>query len=153
MALITISGYPSSGKTTRALQIKADLEKRLQDPTYSGPQLKVTLLSDDILNIDRSVYDGKRFYWLIHLAGQITLCSQKADLRNLPEELYLQQCRGKWVKTRYSLSMLQITSKGSGIRCIVRQESTSSGCALCVDGFARYHKTEIRSDDTKSRYS
>lgn len=58
MALITISGYPCCGKTRRAEQLKSHLETRLQDPTYKGPQLKVTLLSDDVLNIDRSAYDG-----------------------------------------------------------------------------------------------
>ncbi|KAI0072500.1 chromatin associated protein KTI12 [Panus rudis PR-1116 ss-1] len=60
MALITISGYPSSGKTRRAEQIKTHLEKRLQDPNYTGPKLKVHILSDDELNIDRSVYNESR---------------------------------------------------------------------------------------------
>lgn len=58
MALITISGFPSSGKSRRALQIKAHLESRIQDPNYLGPKLKVSILSDDELKIDRSVYGG-----------------------------------------------------------------------------------------------
>jgi len=59
MALITISGYPSSGKTRRAFQIKAHLETRLTDPAYDGPKFKVSLLSDDTLNINREAYNGE----------------------------------------------------------------------------------------------
>ncbi|KAH8119074.1 chromatin associated protein KTI12 [Phellopilus nigrolimitatus] len=57
MALITISGYPASGKSHRADQLKTYLERRLQEPTYDGPKLKVTVLTDDKLNIKRHVYD------------------------------------------------------------------------------------------------
>ncbi|TDL26087.1 chromatin associated protein KTI12 [Rickenella mellea] len=61
MALITISGFPSSGKSRRAGQLKTYLENRLQDPSYSGPQLKVIVISDHTLNIDRAVYgDGRQ---------------------------------------------------------------------------------------------
>lgn len=58
MSLITISGYPCSGKTQRAEQIKAALESRLQDANYTGPKLKVVILSDDALNISRDAYQG-----------------------------------------------------------------------------------------------
>ena len=58
MALVTFSGYPCSGKTRRATQLKDDLECRLADPSYSGPLLKVVVLSDDILNVERSSYNG-----------------------------------------------------------------------------------------------
>jgi protein KTI12 len=60
MALITISGYPSSGKSRRALQIKSHLETRLADPNYEGPKFNVSLLSDDNLNITRDAYNGER---------------------------------------------------------------------------------------------
>ncbi|KAI6103620.1 chromatin associated protein KTI12 [Pisolithus sp. B1] len=60
MALITISGYPSSGKSQRAAQLKRHLESRLADPSYTGPSLSVVLLSDDTLNIDRSSYNDSR---------------------------------------------------------------------------------------------
>ena len=59
MALVTISGYPCSGKTRRAEQIKLALENRLQSPDYAGPKLKVTVLSDDVLNISRDAYKGQ----------------------------------------------------------------------------------------------
>ena len=58
MALVTFSGYPCSGKTRRADQLKDYMESRLADPSYSGPLLKVIVLSDDTLNIDRSSYNG-----------------------------------------------------------------------------------------------
>lgn len=60
MALITISGYPCSGKSQRATQIKQHLESRLADPSYKGPTLSVVVLSDDNLNIDRSAYNDSR---------------------------------------------------------------------------------------------
>ncbi|KAK7692458.1 hypothetical protein QCA50_004083 [Cerrena zonata] len=60
MALVTITGYPSSGKSRRALQLKTHLESRLQDPNYAGPKLKVQIISDDELNLDRNVYSDSR---------------------------------------------------------------------------------------------
>lgn len=60
MALVTFSGYPCSGKTRRATQLKDHLESRLLDPSYSGPLLKVVVLSDDTLNVDRSSYNDSR---------------------------------------------------------------------------------------------
>ncbi|KAG2155252.1 chromatin associated protein KTI12 [Suillus bovinus] len=51
MALITISGYPSSGKSTRAAQIYDFLS------VASTPQLKVKVISDDDLAVDRVSYD------------------------------------------------------------------------------------------------
>ena len=58
MALITISGFPCSGKTRRAEQLKNALEACLQSPEYTGPALKVVVLSDDKLNISRDAYKG-----------------------------------------------------------------------------------------------
>jgi protein KTI12 len=58
MALVTFSGYPASGKTRRATQLKEHLETRLADHSYNGLELKVVILSDDSLDIDRSCYDG-----------------------------------------------------------------------------------------------
>lgn len=58
MALITISGYPCSGKSRRAETIKASLEERLKDPSYGGLALQVVCISDDTLGLDRSAYDG-----------------------------------------------------------------------------------------------
>ncbi|KAL4064201.1 chromatin associated protein KTI12 [Scleroderma yunnanense] len=60
MALITISGYPCSGKSQRAAQIKRHLDDRLADPSYNGSTLSVVVLSDDSLSIDRSAYDDSK---------------------------------------------------------------------------------------------
>lgn len=60
MALITVTGYPSSGKSKRAQQLKEYLEARLAGSEYHGPSLKVVVLSDDSLSLSRSVYDGIR---------------------------------------------------------------------------------------------
>lgn len=61
MALITISGFPCSGKSRRAQQLKAGLEAQLRDSEYQGPSLKVEIISDDALNVDRIVYGGLEF--------------------------------------------------------------------------------------------
>jgi tRNA uridine 5-carbamoylmethylation protein Kti12 len=61
MALITISGYPCSGKSRRAAQIKEHIERRIAGPDYTGPALSVTVLSDDTLNIGREAYNGESF--------------------------------------------------------------------------------------------
>ncbi|KAG6864792.1 hypothetical protein C0991_007122 [Blastosporella zonata] len=58
MALVTISGFPSSGKTKRAEQIRSTLVDYLKDKSYQGPISKVVVLSDDVLNLKRSSYDG-----------------------------------------------------------------------------------------------
>jgi len=50
MALVTISGFPCSGKTTRAKQLKELLETR--------QSLPVLLLNDDTQNLSREVYDA-----------------------------------------------------------------------------------------------
>lgn len=60
MAFITISGFPCSGKSRRVEQLRAHLQARFKDPVYEGPELKVVVVSDETLNIPRSVYGGKQ---------------------------------------------------------------------------------------------
>ncbi|KAF9000371.1 chromatin associated protein KTI12 [Hymenopellis radicata] len=60
MALITISGYPCSGKTRRAQQISEFIEYKLKEPEYTGPQYKIVVISDHSLNISRSAYNDSR---------------------------------------------------------------------------------------------
>ncbi|ORY34343.1 chromatin associated protein KTI12 [Naematelia encephala] len=57
MALITITGFPCSGKSTRAAQLKSNFEARLADPDYTGPSLKVVIVNDESSHVSRSVYD------------------------------------------------------------------------------------------------
>ena len=68
MAFLTISGFPCSGKSRRVEQLRAHLEARFKDPSYQGPKLQVVVVSDDTLNIPRSVYSGKQV--LGHIARQ-----------------------------------------------------------------------------------
>ena len=56
MALLTITGYPCSGKTRRVEQLKAFFASQLgAEPAY-----KIVHLSDDALHVPRSVYDDGR---------------------------------------------------------------------------------------------
>ena len=57
MALVTIVGFPCSGKSTRAKQIKEYLEKRIAEEA-EGPKLSVILVDDDNSHVPRSTYDS-----------------------------------------------------------------------------------------------
>ncbi|CAD6583746.1 MAG: hypothetical protein TREMPRED_003644 [Tremellales sp. Tagirdzhanova-0007] len=57
MALVTIVGYPCSGKSTRAVQLVSAVEKHLSDATYTGPRFRVVIVDDESNHIPRSVYD------------------------------------------------------------------------------------------------
>jgi protein KTI12 len=59
MALVTIVGFPCCGKSTRANQIKAYLEKRIQEENTEGPKLSVVLVDDDNSHVLRSTYDSE----------------------------------------------------------------------------------------------
>ncbi|KAF2643928.1 RNA polymerase II elongator complex subunit [Massarina eburnea CBS 473.64] len=62
MPLVLISGYPSSGKTTRALQLKDFFESKIASKIASETsdarvsKLKVHLINDQSLGVSRSVY-------------------------------------------------------------------------------------------------
>ena len=58
MALVTIVGYPCSGKSRRAAQLKESFQARLADPNYPGPQLEVVIVDDESCHVPTSVYDG-----------------------------------------------------------------------------------------------
>ncbi|KAG9122992.1 hypothetical protein FRC07_000388 [Ceratobasidium sp. 392] len=61
MALVTISGFPCSGKTRRAQQLSKFLENKIQeDSNLHTKSWKVSVLSDDLLSIPRSSYDESR---------------------------------------------------------------------------------------------
>ena len=55
MPLIIFSGLPSSGKTTRALQLQTALEAKIGT---SLRKFKVHVINDDSLGINREVYRG-----------------------------------------------------------------------------------------------
>jgi protein KTI12 len=58
MALVTIVGYPCSGKSRFTTQLASAFETRLSDPSYTGPKLKVIIVNDESIHVSRSVYDG-----------------------------------------------------------------------------------------------
>ncbi|GAA6013624.1 hypothetical protein JCM10207_004794 [Rhodosporidiobolus poonsookiae] len=60
MALVTLSGYPCAGKTTRAQELRAFLEHKLQDAPPTLARLKVVLINDESLSLAKSVYDDAR---------------------------------------------------------------------------------------------
>ncbi|KAI0386137.1 chromatin associated protein KTI12 [Hypomontagnella monticulosa] len=56
MPLVIVTGFPTSGKTTRAKQLHSYLSERIgNSPTPS--KYRLHLISDQTLSIDRSVYD------------------------------------------------------------------------------------------------
>ncbi|KAI1638873.1 chromatin associated protein KTI12 [Biscogniauxia mediterranea] len=59
MPLIIVTGFPTSGKTTRAKQLHDYLTSRIQSATPEGatPKYRLHLISDQTLSISRSVYD------------------------------------------------------------------------------------------------
>ncbi|KAH7380360.1 chromatin associated protein KTI12 [Phaeosphaeria sp. MPI-PUGE-AT-0046c] len=58
MPLVLISGYPSAGKTTRALQLKEHFETTIANASADArtSRLKVHLINDQSLGVSRSVY-------------------------------------------------------------------------------------------------
>lgn len=60
MAMVTISGFPSSGKSTRALELSKFFSQKIQESTLpSIKKLKILIINDESLNISKSSYDGK----------------------------------------------------------------------------------------------
>ncbi|RYP71687.1 hypothetical protein DL771_004638 [Monosporascus sp. 5C6A] len=59
MPLIIITGFPTSGKTTRAKQLHTYLTERIKQAPSSAtnPKYRLHLISDQTLSISRSVYD------------------------------------------------------------------------------------------------
>jgi len=54
MALITVVGFPASGKSTTAQKIKAFLDARIKE---TGTNLTTKIVSDHSLDISRTAYD------------------------------------------------------------------------------------------------
>ncbi|BEJ02508.1 hypothetical protein CcaverHIS631_0703030 [Cutaneotrichosporon cavernicola] len=60
MALVTISGFPSSGKSTRARQLHDYLQERIAAPDYDGPKFDVVVVDDTGCHVSRSAYDDSK---------------------------------------------------------------------------------------------
>lgn len=61
MALVTVSGFPCSGKTTRARQLAAYFSKRAAEVAESSGTAKydVVLVDDEGCHVTRAAYDGE----------------------------------------------------------------------------------------------
>ncbi|KAJ9120128.1 hypothetical protein QFC22_003026 [Naganishia vaughanmartiniae] len=88
MALITISGYPCSGKSTRAQQIKQDFEARLNDESYTGPKLSVEIIDDPGSKVGREAYDGQ---------DKIIICDAPNYIKGFRYQMY---CAAREAKVR-----------------------------------------------------
>lgn len=80
MALVTITGFPCSGKSTRAQQLKRNFEKRLKEPEYDGPALEVVIVDDESSHVPRSTYDCM-YYISITAGGLFWLINTQPALR------------------------------------------------------------------------
>jgi protein KTI12 len=76
MPLIMFSGLPSSGKTTRALELQMALETKIDS---SLRKFKVHIVNDDSLGINREVYRGTSYIILcllhiftVHIMGSFS---------------------------------------------------------------------------------
>lgn len=58
MAFVCIAGFPCSGKSTRARELERFLLVRLADSPPALRRLKVTIINDESLRLEKSVYDG-----------------------------------------------------------------------------------------------
>ncbi|KAK8066159.1 hypothetical protein PG997_012906 [Apiospora hydei] len=58
MPLIMVTGFPTSGKSTRAKQLYSYLDNRIKETSNgAAPKYRLHLISDQTLSISRSVYD------------------------------------------------------------------------------------------------
>jgi hypothetical protein len=58
MAFVTISGFPSSGKSTFVAKLQADFERRIA-ASPSPCNLSVTVVGDELGLVGREVYSGE----------------------------------------------------------------------------------------------
>lgn len=58
MPLIIVSGYPSSGKTTRSKELKKALEDRIHQNIDNTKDYRVIIINDESLNIEKETYRG-----------------------------------------------------------------------------------------------
>jgi len=62
MPLVVLSGFPCSGKTRRALQLKTLFEARISSNLPSSTEhthYNICVINDESLGIDRKAYAGK----------------------------------------------------------------------------------------------
>ena len=75
MALVTIVGYPCSGKTRFAVSLAEDITSRLASPSYTGPKFTVSVVDDDSSHVSRAVYDSEFCILLPVSQSQVQDCT------------------------------------------------------------------------------
>lgn len=73
MALITVTGYPCSGKSTRTEQFRSFLQSKLSSEDYAGSLKSIEVISDDKLGISRSSYDGQFHHIQASSSGEVEI--------------------------------------------------------------------------------
>jgi len=68
MALITVVGFPCSGKSSRTAELSEFLLRKISTEEYTGPIKRVEVISDHSLAISPSVYNGTSFPADLHRA-------------------------------------------------------------------------------------
>lgn len=59
VGMLTVCGYPSSGKTTRAKELVSFFSAKIASSDVPAiARLKVVLINDESLNLAKSAYDG-----------------------------------------------------------------------------------------------
>ncbi|KAK4703078.1 protein KTI12, partial [Phenoliferia sp. Uapishka_3] len=62
VGMLTIAGYPSSGKSTRAKELASFFEAKIAASDVPAvKRLKVAIINDESLNLSKSAYDGMAF--------------------------------------------------------------------------------------------
>lgn len=79
MALITISGFPAAGKSTRANQIAAYLNDKIHQPDYHGPLKLVSIVSDHSLALSPDVYNGISFPFHPYLVLSLSSSESRSE--------------------------------------------------------------------------
>jgi protein KTI12 len=89
MAMVTMCGYPCSGKSTRAQQLAAFFDRKLADPstpTHLQRALRrVVVVNDEGLSISKHAYDGQ-FSLLPLRRGKPPLMCRRAQSRRPSRE-------------------------------------------------------------------
>ncbi|ORX34635.1 chromatin associated protein KTI12 [Kockovaella imperatae] len=99
MALVTIAGYPCSGKSRIARMLADDFRARLQSSEYDGPKFEVVVVDDDSSHVPRSVYDDSKveksgranlFSNVTRSLGQetITICDSLNYIKGFRYQMY-----------------------------------------------------------------
>ncbi|KAJ1727032.1 kti12, chromatin associated [Coemansia biformis] len=127
MPLIMMTGLPSSGKSTRAAELKRLFEARLAQPEHQRRRLTVQIVGDDMLGVSHSVYAAAR-----------EEKNARGALLSAVERLVSRECiviadAPNYIKgLRYQL------------HCIAREVGTTQcvvHCAISMDAARRYNES------------